>query len=279
LPSRKGTGARHALYLSASKERTIMRTRLDIASALAGVLLLGACASDERAVYDNAPPPAPPDASVSDQSSDQNAPPAADEAANADNANPSDSADNNAPATPDASEQADNDEGANAPGGDTRNRTADRRTSAQQEAMNDRDTDQEERALRDRSHHRFSMRREGRNLRLEMQGDVLFALDSAELRPGARNLIHSISEELVRHPNSAIDVNGYTDTSGTSDHNQELSEARADAVADELERDGVDAQRLHTQGFGETELAVATPDGVREARNRRVEIVIEPLTN
>jgi outer membrane protein OmpA-like peptidoglycan-associated protein len=71
-----------------------------------------------------------------------------------------------------------------------------------------------------------------------------------------------------------IEVNGFTDTSGTFEHNQLLSEERAHAVADELLRNGVDQGRIRVRGFGETRLTVPTPDGVRERRNRRVEIVL-----
>ena len=65
-------------------------------------------------------------------------------------------------------------------------------------------------------------------------------------------------------------VEGHTDTSGTREHNQALSDARARAVADVLVREGVARERVRTEGMGETGLAVQTGDGVREPRNRRV---------
>jgi outer membrane protein OmpA-like peptidoglycan-associated protein len=123
---------------------------------------------------------------------------------------------------------------------------------------------------------RFAFRREGLRLSLEMPGDVLFELDSAALRPEARTLIGQVAAELTRYHFTLVDVNGFTDTSGTLEHNQQLSEDRANAVADELARDGVDPRRIRAQGYGENGLAVPTPDGVREARNRRVEIVLLP---
>ena len=136
--------------------------------------------------------------------------------------------------------------------------------------------DQVERGLRSSLPNRFAVRRQGPGLSLDMLGDVLFELDSAELRPEARALIASLATELMRYRFSLIDVNGFTDTSGTLEHNQQLSEDRANAVADELARDGVDPRRIRAQGYGENGLAVPTPDGVREARNRRVEIVLLP---
>lgn len=71
-----------------------------------------------------------------------------------------------------------------------------------------------------------------------------------------------------------IEVNGYTDTSGTLQYNMGLSNRRADAVKAELVRDGVPGTAITTQGFGETHLLVPTGAGVREPQNRRVEIII-----
>jgi outer membrane protein OmpA-like peptidoglycan-associated protein len=136
--------------------------------------------------------------------------------------------------------------------------------------------DQAERGLRSSLPGRLAVQRQGPRLSFDMLGDVLFELDSARLRPEARALIGSVAAELVRYRFTLVDVNGFTDTSGTLEHNQQLSEDRANAVADELARDGVDPRRIRAQGYGENGLAVPTPDGVREARNRRVEIVLLP---
>jgi OmpA-OmpF porin, OOP family len=72
-----------------------------------------------------------------------------------------------------------------------------------------------------------------------------------------------------------IEVNGYTDTSGTPQYNQGLSLRRAQAVAGELVRDGVPKDSIGVQGFGQDNLLVATGPGVREAQNRRVEIIVK----
>jgi OmpA-OmpF porin, OOP family len=71
-----------------------------------------------------------------------------------------------------------------------------------------------------------------------------------------------------------IEVNGYTDTSGTKQYNQDLSIRRAKVVQGELVRNGVPANAITIQGFGDTNLLVPTGPGVREPQNRRVEIVI-----
>jgi outer membrane protein OmpA-like peptidoglycan-associated protein len=118
--------------------------------------------------------------------------------------------------------------------------------------------------------------RDGDKINLHILGDVLFPLDSARLRPRARGLISSIAAELMQYSFSAVEVRGFTDTSGTFEHNQLLSEERANAVADELARNGVDWRHIRARGFGEAQLAVPTPNGVRERQNRRVEIMLAP---
>jgi outer membrane protein OmpA-like peptidoglycan-associated protein len=69
-------------------------------------------------------------------------------------------------------------------------------------------------------------------------------------------------------------VNGYTDTSGTPQYNMGLSIRRAKAVQAELIKDGVSANAISIQGFGDTQLLVPTGPGVREPQNRRVEIIL-----
>jgi outer membrane protein OmpA-like peptidoglycan-associated protein len=135
-------------------------------------------------------------------------------------------------------------------------------------------TEDKARELREHLPDRIEVQREGKKLRLNMLGDVLFELDSADLQPEARALIATLAGELAHYGFTLIAVNGYTDTSGTEEHNLRLSQDRADAVAGELIRDGVEPPLIRAQGYGGTELAVLTPQGVREPRNRRVEIVL-----
>jgi outer membrane protein OmpA-like peptidoglycan-associated protein len=71
-----------------------------------------------------------------------------------------------------------------------------------------------------------------------------------------------------------IEVNGYTDTSGTPKYNQGLSVRRARAVQAELVENGVPPSVITIQGFGDTNLLAPTGPGVREPQNRRVGIII-----
>jgi outer membrane protein OmpA-like peptidoglycan-associated protein len=103
---------------------------------------------------------------------------------------------------------------------------------------------------------------------------VFFDWDKAALTDRARSIIKEAADNSTRVQFTRIEVNGYTDTSGTPQYNQGLSVRRAQAVAGELVRDGVPQGSISIQGFGETHLLVPTGAGVREPQNRRVEIII-----
>jgi outer membrane protein OmpA-like peptidoglycan-associated protein len=123
-----------------------------------------------------------------------------------------------------------------------------------------------------------SVTRQGDNIFLNMQDDILFDLNSARLGARSREIIRSVGLVLKEYRQTYVSVNGYTDTSGTQAHNRQLSQERAETVADELVDNGVDPGRITPRGYGESNLRVRTPDGTREPRNRRVEIVLEPFT-
>src|SRR5512132_3874824 len=103
---------------------------------------------------------------------------------------------------------------------------------------------------------------------------VFFDWDKATLTPEARRVIASAADEFKKIVSTRIVATGYTDLSGTPQYNLALSERRADAVKAELVRLGVPAAVITTIGKGEADPLVPTKDGVREAQNRRVEIVI-----
>jgi outer membrane protein OmpA-like peptidoglycan-associated protein len=104
----------------------------------------------------------------------------------------------------------------------------------------------------------------------ELPDSVLFELDSAQISPDAGQVLQEIADAARDRPGSSLIVEGHTDTSGTREHNQALSDARARAVADVLVRAGVPRSRIRSEGLGESQPAVNTGDEVREPRNRRV---------
>jgi outer membrane protein OmpA-like peptidoglycan-associated protein len=117
----------------------------------------------------------------------------------------------------------------------------------------------------------------GAEIDYEFLDEVLFAYDSADLSPRARDAIWDVADEISRHHRHwTVEVDGYTDTVGSQDYNMPLSQARAQSVADTLVRYGIDPHRIAVHGYGKTHLAVKTGDNVRERRNRRVVIRLIP---
>ena len=104
----------------------------------------------------------------------------------------------------------------------------------------------------------------------ELPDNIVFDLDSARVTRDADRVLQDIADAAHDDPNASLVVEGHTDTSGTREHNQALSDARARAVADVLVRQGVARSRIRTEGMGEEGLAVQTGEGVAEPRNRRV---------
>ncbi|ABC64798.1 OmpA family protein [Erythrobacter litoralis] len=109
---------------------------------------------------------------------------------------------------------------------------------------------------------------------------VTFASGSARINSAFYPTLNEIAESLKRYPNSLIDVYGFTDTTGSDALNQQLSESRAQTVADYLVARGVARSRIATQGYGERReyLRIQTADNVNEPLNRRVEIKITPIS-
>lgn len=139
--------------------------------------------------------------------------------------------------------------------------------------------DYREAALRHRlarHHHGVRVERHGKEIDINMQSEVLFDSASADVSPQAQDIIAQVADVVRDDPNLMIEVDGYTDTAGDSRANMELSQRRAENVADLLVDDGIDANRIDPIGFGETHLAVETPDNISEPKNRRVVIRLDP---
>jgi len=118
--------------------------------------------------------------------------------------------------------------------------------------------------------------REGDKLYVALPSGILFDVDRAETKPTAKDSIAKAAEVLVKYPDTYITVEGHTDSTGTTNYNQKLSERRADAVRDQLLRDGVPASRVSVKGYGESAPVAdnATPEGRQS--NRRVQLEIRP---
>jgi outer membrane protein OmpA-like peptidoglycan-associated protein len=102
----------------------------------------------------------------------------------------------------------------------------------------------------------------------------LFDTGSYTLKAGAREKLAKISGILLAHPGLSLQIEGHTDSVGSDDFNQQLSELRAGSVRDFLTDQGVPASSISARGFGKTEPVASndTPEG--RQRNRRVELVV-----
>ena len=101
---------------------------------------------------------------------------------------------------------------------------------------------------------------------------VFFGLDRATLTPDGRGAVSEAAQAFLRTGGARISLAGHADRSASEAYNQRLSERRVEAVRKELVRLGVPDSAIGTVAQGETDPLVQTADGVREARNRRVEI-------
>ena len=104
---------------------------------------------------------------------------------------------------------------------------------------------------------------------------VFFDWDRADLTDRARQIVAAAADASSHVQTTRIEVNGYTDLSGTASYNQNLSVRRAKTVQAELVHDGVAANEIAIRGYGETNPLVPTANGVREPQNRRVEIILK----
>ena len=120
--------------------------------------------------------------------------------------------------------------------------------------------------------------RQGDDLILRMPSSVTFDVDRSEVKPQFHGVLDDVGRTLASYDQTYVDVLGHTDTTGSHEHNQGLSERRAASVADYLSARGVQRARMATRGFGET-APIHMPDDtdMKKAANRRVEIKIVPF--
>jgi outer membrane protein OmpA-like peptidoglycan-associated protein len=123
-----------------------------------------------------------------------------------------------------------------------------------------------------------SVTRVGQDIVLNMPSNVTFATDSADLKPKFFETLNSVAIVLNEFNRTLVDVTGHTDSTGSSAHNQQLSERRAGTVAEYLVAQGNNPQRFQVLGMGQNEPIASNATAEGRAQNRRVEIRIVPLT-
>jgi outer membrane protein OmpA-like peptidoglycan-associated protein len=105
-------------------------------------------------------------------------------------------------------------------------------------------------------------------------GDVLFTTGRADLKPGATGNLNKLVAFLNEYPDRTAAIQGYTDSVGSQDYNQSLSERRADSVKSYLAGQGIGSIRLSASGRGQNDPVADNDSAAGRQQNRRVEVLI-----
>jgi outer membrane protein OmpA-like peptidoglycan-associated protein len=155
---------------------------------------------------------------------------------------------------------------------------------AQQAQLQTQQAEQQREELRQRLQQQLNSilqtRDSARGLIVNMS-DVLFDVNKYTLKPGAREKLAKVSGILLAYPDLKVQVEGYTDSSGTTEYNQRLSEQRAMTVRDYLVGQGINLNNVTAQGFGPNDPVASNTTAEGRQQNRRVQMVVsgEPIGN
>lgn len=124
-----------------------------------------------------------------------------------------------------------------------------------------------------------SVTRVGNDIILNMPGNVTFQTNSSDLNPQFFGVLDSVGLVLKEYDKTVIEVVGHTDSTGSAEYNQALSERRAATVATYINNRGIDRQRILAFGRGLTQPIADNSTAAGRAMNRRVELTLSPITN
>ena len=122
-----------------------------------------------------------------------------------------------------------------------------------------------------------SVTRVGDNVTLNMPGNITFKTDSSDLNPSFFRVLDSVALVAKEYDKTLVEVAGHTDSTGSEEYNQQLSERRAGTVAEYLLSRGILADRLITVGAGEARPIATNDTAGGRAQNRRVELTFAPI--
>lgn len=120
--------------------------------------------------------------------------------------------------------------------------------------------------------------RDGDNLILVMPGNITFATGSAAVKGDFQDVLGSVAKVLTEFDKTILEITGHTDSTGSNEFNQQLSERRATAVANVLQANDVAFERILSAGYGEERPIADNSTAEGRALNRRVELVMIPVT-
>ncbi|WP_444998194.1 OmpA family protein [Aliikangiella sp. IMCC44359] len=122
-----------------------------------------------------------------------------------------------------------------------------------------------------------SVKREGDQIRLIMPGNITFATNKSTVQTGFYPVLNSVVTVLREYEKTIVEVEGYTDSTGSWSHNMQLSEERARQVSNYLKKGGILSQRLIPTGKGPSNPIANNGTAEGRAQNRRVEIRIRAI--
>ena len=111
---------------------------------------------------------------------------------------------------------------------------------------------------------------------LTLKNELLFDTGGSELKPGAERALDNLVQFLEKHSDRSIAIEGFTDSTGSKQLNQSLSEKRAWAVKAALVKRGISSNRIDARGYGPSFPVASNDNAAGRQLNRRVEIVIDP---
>lgn len=124
-----------------------------------------------------------------------------------------------------------------------------------------------------------SVTRVGDNIVLNMPSNITFDTDRAEIKPAFYDTLNSVALVLQEFDKTRVEVDGHTDSDGSDEYNDELSQRRASSVARYLTSQQLNPRRFSVEGLGESQPIASNSTAAGKAQNRRVEIQIVPLTD
>lgn len=119
-----------------------------------------------------------------------------------------------------------------------------------------------------------TVERVGEGIKVTFASGILFDVNKSDLRPTAQENISKLAEVLNKYPDTNILIEGHTDSDGTEEYNQKLSERRAASVSYFLAQQSVTSSRVTTMGYGELQPVADNSNPEGKQANRRVEVAI-----
>lgn len=119
-----------------------------------------------------------------------------------------------------------------------------------------------------------TVERVGEGIHITFESGILFDVSKADLKGVAKENLTKLASTLKEYPDTIVLIEGHTDSSGSDEFNQKLSERRAGSVSSYLQGQSIGLSRLQTKGYGESQPIASNETAAGKQQNRRVELAI-----